>query len=410
MTDYKLTDVIDSEKLIIILNKFTEATDLAAILCDLTGKNITGPSNFTRHCSMVRSTELGKIKCYESDAKHGITSVEEGTPIMLPCHCGLIDLAAPIVVEGRCFGYVLCGQVFLTPPKNKDIENAKIRAKQFGLDVDEYVQSFLEVKVLTKDRLLAAAEVVNIFSNYLVELGLNRLMQQRLMEEERRRLKLENLLRVAELKALQAQLNPHFLFNTLNTAARFSYLENAHKTGDIIYSLANLLRFSLRNPQQFVTLDEEITYIKHYLYIQKIRYQEQLETAIDVPEDLKTILLPVMTLQPLVENAIIHGLERKEDNWKLSIKAFTKENVVIIEISDNGVGMDSNALKELNNFAKTGKGHTTGIGIPNVDIRLKQYFGAEYGLEIASKPGFGTNVMIKVPKTYQIKDVAGSDV
>ena len=94
-------------------------------------------------------------------------------------------------------------------------------------------------------------------------------MQQRLLEEERLRLQLENTLHAMELKVLQSQLNPHFLFNTLNTAARLSYLENAERTGEIIYSLANLLRYSLRNLEQFVTLKEEITYIQHYLHIQK---------------------------------------------------------------------------------------------------------------------------------------------
>lgn len=410
MADCKLTDVIDSAKLVKILDKFTEATDLAAILCDITGKNITGPSNFTRHCNMVRSTKIGKVKCYASDAKHGMKSMEKGVPFMFPCHCGLIDLAAPIVVEGKCFGYVMCGQVFLEPPTDKDIEKAKIRATKFGLDVEDYVQSFLEVKVFTKDRLIAATEMVNIFSNYLVELGFNRLIQQRLMEEERRRLKLENLVQVMELKVLQSQLNPHFLFNTLNTAARLSYLENAPKTGEVVYSLASLLRYSLRNLQQFVTLKEEITYIQHYLYIQKARYQEQLETTVNVPGELENILMPVMTLQPLVENAIIHGLEQKGDNWRLSIEAVERGDSVIIEIRDNGVGMDSHILKELNKFTKTGKGHTTGIGIPNVDTRLKQYFGTEYGIEIDSKLGCGTNIRLRFPKTYDKKDIARSEI
>jgi two-component system LytT family sensor kinase len=410
MTDYKLTDVIDKVKLRDMLEKFTEATDLAAIPCDLTGKNITDPTNFTRHCHMVRSTEIGKKLCYASDEKHGRISMEQGKPVIFPCHCGLMDLAAPIVVEGKCYGYILCGQVFLEPLEAEDIRRAKIRAKKFGLDVDDYVQSFLDVKVFTKDRLIAATEMLNIFSNYIVELGINNLMQQRLLEEERLRLQLENTLHAMELKVLQSQLNPHFLFNTLNTAARLSYLENAERTGEIIYSLANLLRYSLRNLEQFVTLKEEITYIQHYLHIQKARYQDQLKTAIDVPEKLQDILVPVMTLQPLVENAIIHGLEQKEDNWKLKIKAYEEQVLVVIEIIDNGVGMDNKTLKELNNFTRKGKGHITGIGIPNVDIRIKRYFGSQYGIEVDSRLEDGTITRLTLPKNYKDLDTAWSEV
>ncbi|AEE92092.1 Histidine kinase [Tepidanaerobacter acetatoxydans Re1] len=400
MTDYKLTDVIDKIKLREMLAKFTEATDLAAIPCDLTGKNITDPTNFTRHCHMVRSTEMGKKLCYASDEEHGRASMEQGKPIIFPCHCGLMDLAAPIVVEGKCYGYILCGQVFLEPPEAENIRQARVRAEKFGLDVNDYVQSFLEVKVFTKQRLISATEMLNIFSNYIVELGINNLMQQRLLEEERLRLQLENTLHAMELKVLQSQLNPHFLFNTLNTAARLSYLENAKRTEEIIYSLASLLRYSLRNLEQFVSLKEEITYIQHYLHIQKARYQDQLKTTIDVPEKLQDILIPVMTLQPLVENAIIHGLEQKEDNWELIIKAYEEQEMLIIEIIDNGVGMDSKTLNELNNFTRKGKGHITGIGIPNVDIRIKRYFGSEYGIEVDSKLGNGTVTRLTLPKSY----------
>jgi ligand-binding sensor protein len=410
MTDYKLTDVIDKVKLREMLAKFTEATDLAAIPCDLTGKNITDPTNFTRHCHLVRSTEIGKKLCYASDERHGRESMAQGEPVIFPCHCGLMDLAAPIVVEGKCYGYILCGQVFLTPPEADDIRKAKARAKKFGLDVDDYVQSFLEVKVFTKERLIAATEMLNIFSNYIVELGINNLMQQRLLEEERLRLQLENALQAMELKALQSQLNPHFLFNTLNTAARLSYIENAKRTGEIVYSLANLLRYSLRNLEQFVTLKEEITYIQHYLHIQKARYQDQLKTDIDVPEELQDILIPVMTLQPLVENAIIHGLEQKEDNWQLKIKAHEEHEVVTIEIIDNGVGMDGQKLKELNNFTTKGKGHITGIGIPNVDIRIKRYFGSKYGIEVDSRLGEGTVTRLVLPKSYKDLNTTWSEV
>lgn len=401
MPKYKLKDVINKDKLEEILKKFSEATGLAAIIADKDGVNITAPSKFTNHCNLVRSTEKGRKYCYLSDAKLGRLSLQKGGPATSVCHCELVDLAAPLVVEGQCLGYILCGQVFLKPPDEEKIERARKRAINFGIDPDLYLKSFLEIEIVPEKYIYTAGEMLHIISSYIIELGINRLYQERLLEETRRRSEYENAIKSLELKALQSQVNPHFLFNTLNTAARLAYLENANKTAEIIYSLANLLHYSLRNLNQLVTLKEEISCIKYYLYIQQIRFKDHIKASIEVPEELGKYLIPVMSLQPLVENAIVHGLEKKKEGGLLRIVGYEKNSDIYIEIIDDGVGIEEGMIKILKNSKEAINGHTTGLGIHNVDLRIKKYFGSKYGLSIESKLGEGTKVTVKIPKKVE---------
>ncbi|MGB9817502.1 MAG: sensor histidine kinase [Thermovenabulum sp.] len=401
MPKYKLKDVINKDKLEEILKKFSEATGLAAIIADKDGVNITAPSKFTNHCNLVRSTEKGRKYCYLSDAKLGKLSLQKGGPATSVCHCELVDLAAPLVVEGQCLGYILCGQVFLKPPDEEKIERARKRAINFGIDPDLYLKSFLEIEIVPEKYIYTAGEMLHIISNYIIELGINRLFQERLLEETKRRSEYENAIKSLELKALQSQVNPHFLFNTLNTAARLAYLENANKTAEIIYSLANLLHYSLRNLNQLVTLKEEISCIKYYLYIQQIRYKDHIKASIDVPEELEKYLIPVMSLQPLVENAIVHGLEKKKEGGEVKINAYEKNSDIYIEIIDDGIGIEEKMIKILKQSKEAIDGHTTGLGIYNVDLRIKRYFGQMYGLNIESKLGEGTKVTVKIPKKVE---------
>ncbi|MGB9859944.1 MAG: PocR ligand-binding domain-containing protein, partial [Moorellaceae bacterium] len=134
MVGYNLVEVIDQDKLQEILDKFTDATGLAAIITDARGRNITAPSKFTRHCTMVRSSTKGLLGCYASDARLGRLSMKSGRPAMSLCHCGVVDLAAPLIINGVCCGYVLCGQVFLQPPEERTLNKARQRARRFGIE------------------------------------------------------------------------------------------------------------------------------------------------------------------------------------------------------------------------------------------------------------------------------------
>jgi two-component system, LytTR family, sensor kinase len=223
-------------------------------------------------------------------------------------------------------------------------------------------------------------------------------LQARLNEEIRVRTELEEALKFMELKALQSQVNPHFLFNTLATIAGVALFEDATETNGLLLALARLLRYSLRMIGQSVSLQEELNNVSDYLAIQGARFGDRIKVEICVDEGARDAQIPVLTLQPLVENAIIHGLESLEEG-SLSLTAHKEARSIIIVISDSGVGIPADRLSDIDRAGLdgTGRGHTTGIGIGNVRKRLQHFFGTDTVCQLHSAPGEGTRVKLVVP-------------
>lgn len=395
-----LPQIVDISILQNILNKFADATGLAAVVVDRNGVPVTQPSNFTRFCNIIRNSKKGSRRCMLSDAHGGIKAKEKGGPYIYQCHAGLIDLAAPIIVKGEFIGTILCGQVILTEEaRRKDVKQTVYqRIQDLDVDRDRLMFLFNKIEAIPKSRVHAAAELLSIAANYIVEMGAANIFQQELIEEIKMRRELEQLLRNMELKALQSQINPHFLFNTLNTIARLALLEGASQTEDVTYALADLMRYSLRNIEEIVTLEKELDCVRKYLLIQKVRFKDRIKTNIDFNKELLSTPIPLLTLQPVVENAIVHGLELKKKDGEINIRGSRNDNKVVIEVHDNGVGISEAKLKNI--FSKkqiTEKGHTTGLGLVNVHKRLQHYFGPEFGINIESMPGVGTWVKIIIP-------------
>lgn len=198
----------------------------------------------------------------------------------------------------------------------------------------------------------------------------------------------------AELQALQAQINPHFLYNTLDSV---NWLAMKHKVPDIstmVKSLSNFFRFSLSKGQSIITLRDEIIHIESYLTIQKIRFHDKLNYTINFSPELLDFITVKLILQPLVENAIIHGIEKIEGAGLITISAIKKENTMEISVSDNGMGTNADNLNEM---MLSQNSQTKNFGIKNVNNRIKKYFGTVYGLTFSSNEDSGLTVTIKLP-------------
>jgi two-component system sensor histidine kinase YesM len=198
----------------------------------------------------------------------------------------------------------------------------------------------------------------------------------------------------ARFQTLQAQINPHFLFNTLNSIKWMAMLSGAQHVSQMITKLGKLLEYTMKVDDGVVTLESEITHLEAYLDLQKIRFHDNVSIDVTIPRELQNCSVLKFILQPIVENSIIHGQQLP---LSIVINAFSENGCLIIQVSDNGKGISEEKLDELRSQLSQDHARYSGIGIYNVNERIKMHFGPSYGIEMQSKPGEGTWVTVRLP-------------
>jgi sensor histidine kinase YesM len=257
-----------------------------------------------------------------------------------------------------------------------------------------------DIKITTKDELKPLTETFNQMRANLRQLVL----------EIKQKSELDKLLKEMELRRLQHQINPHFLFNTLNTVSKLAYLEEAEQTSRLIEAVAAILRYNLGDLNQASTLRDEVRIVKEYFFIQQTRFGERIQFITDIQDDCLDIEVPRLILQPLVENAFIHGVESYEEDAKIRLYIYRLQEWIVMEVIDNGKGMKETVKQRLLKYGEgmeeeegfepkksKGQGHSTGIGVKNVIRRLQLFFQRNNIVEIESALGKGTTFRIKIP-------------
>lgn len=308
--------------------------------------------------------------------------------------------------------------VALTPLKELRAESQSIRNIAFGLFVLTILSALLfdvmfvsrvvsaiisVVQAMKKAELgrfgeIHATSSITHDESHLLVRGFNRMIRQiqeliRRVEEEQQRKK------QAEMQALVAQINPHFIYNSLESINSMAVLQGNREISRMVISLGKLLRISISETQELVPIATEFEHVKHYLLIQKFRFEDKIEYELDLPSELKPYLALKLIVQPIVENALYHGIEQMKEKGIITIRAFAEQGDLIIVVQDNGLGMNDERLAELfadNPASKRGK-REQGVGLRNVHERIRIRFGSPYGILISSVSGEGTIVRIRLP-------------
>ncbi len=221
---------------------------------------------------------------------------------------------------------------------------------------------------------------------------ITRPIEEQVKDEQKR-------LRKAEFEVLQAQINPHFLYNTLDAIVWSAEAGNNKQVVKMVGSLSDFFRSSLNKGKEIVTIREELQHVRSYLEIQQIRYQDILQYEIEVDEALNAYAIPKITIQPIVENALYHGIKNKRGGGKITVTGKDHENYIELVVEDNGMGMTDERLSEVREGLEGRKNDQNAIyGMYNVNERIKLSFGDEYGLFISSIYGEGTTATVKLPK------------
>lgn len=202
---------------------------------------------------------------------------------------------------------------------------------------------------------------------------------------------------IQEMKVLQSQITPHFLFNALESIRMKAISQKPDTVSYIVEELGDLLRFNLRNRNELISIEKEFFYIKKYINIYNAGSYQQIKIKLPKKDDLKSLMVPKFILQPLIENAITHGLAAKADNRSIFIDLIYNENSIWIQVEDNGIGMEKEKVITLNKAFEDSVSHVDNhIGLTNINKRLKLYFGEESGINISSIKGRGTIVLLKI--------------
>ncbi|MCI8465109.1 MAG: histidine kinase [Lachnospiraceae bacterium] len=218
---------------------------------------------------------------------------------------------------------------------------------------------------------------------------MKRLMEATVAEHESKR--------KSELDALQSQINPHFLYNTLDIIVWMIENEQYPEAVRIVTSLARLFRISLSRGRNIIPVRDELEHVRNYLNIQQMRFKNKFEFSIEAEEEVCAMSTIKLVVQPLAENALYHGIEFMDEEGRIDIRAWKKGGDVYLSVSDNGLGMTKETMEALLKGEISSKTKGSGIGFSNVNERIKLYFGEAYGLRIESEPDEGTTVMIHIP-------------
>lgn len=225
----------------------------------------------------------------------------------------------------------------------------------------------------------------------------NTVYEQKVMKQE------------AQMKSLQMQINPHFLYNTLDTINWMARIRHVDEIGDMVAALSNMMRYSLEK-KSFVRLGEEVKSLKDYIAIQNYRYRDKMVAEIEIDESLMSLYIPRLLIQPILENAIVHGIEEKLDKGHILVAARREDEDLYIQIIDDGVGMTEETMSHIlrEDYSMKKSGHTS-IGVVNVNRRIQMIYGKDYGLLVQSVLGAGTKITIHIPAREEEQEEVKKD-
>jgi Predicted signal transduction protein with a C-terminal ATPase domain len=378
-----------------LLEKLSQAMNMNLLLLDSEGNFLHPPTDPPGFCRIMTGC-AGQDYC-RAHLGQSIRSIAAGSKArFFTCCNDITTTITPVRQKGVTVAYLKCGEVFLSSDdKNRLLDRAPELAEDYGLSAQAVLEAGRELPIVPKGRLHPAAEGALSVANTLVGLMHAKARQREmdelrvsLMREQLETEKQEKALRESSLKLLQSQINPHFLFNTLNSAAQLAYVEGAHKATQLICYLSELLRYTLRKTEQLIPLSEEFALLNNYVAIQRYRYGDRISFSISPPPvKLKNVMVPCMILQPLVENSILHGLDPRPDGGEIKVEVRELKGRVRVLVEDDGVGFEARLVSS----------RSDKIGLNSTRGRLRHYFGDKSSLNLSTVPGQGTRVELNFP-------------
>lgn len=397
-----LSDLMSDGVLNDLLRSTYSISGLRISLSTCQGNRVLAVNEYiTPFCKLANDIPALHDLCMRCSRCGGTRAAERKAPYIYRCYAGLACAAIPVFTEGVYVATLITSGFRVEKEYMAVLDQVcpeeSHRAPEDVISTAPY---------LHYQRILDVANLLSVAARYIAEASLRNRMQaelhqerMKLMAQQQVQLNTEKLLSQAEFKALQSQINPHFLFNTLNAISQLAILEGSSQTADAIFSLSALLRRSLKKNDTLPPLKEEVDNISEYLNIKKLLYRDRIRYVCDVDPDCLSLRVPLFTLQPLVENALLHGLEPKEEGGTLTLSIHREGGYVLVRVEDDGVGCSPELMETVRQSPPDhSRSDLTGIGMGNVTKRLINHFGPAFHWTIDGALGEGTRIVLYLPE------------
>lgn len=375
-----------------IEDSFALATGFGVVFTDAEGNHIGPGGNFCRFCQKINETPEGARYCAMSNCHAIELALKEKKPSIYICHAGLVNIEIPLIFEGTCVGAITAGQVLCEADVYPREQQS---ARMQWLSDPELAQYYSEIEVMSCEKIEATTTALSNLTNYIVQRLLYSQIQEQLAKKTEELLLAENQLKQAKLDALQKQVAPHFIFNVLNSISRLLSMEEYDTAKDMLNSFTGMMRYALSNLQSSVFLGKELRYVEDYLSIQKIRFGDCIDYQIVCQPELRSLCIPFFSIQPLVENSILHGLLSGEKGGKLTIRCTRQGGSSVIVISDNGNGIPPEKLAQIRASFTNPEEPLQHVGLLNSYRRFQLMYDKRVTFSIESAEGTCITITIR---------------
>lgn len=393
-----LAAYLDPERLQALQDNLAKALDLAFVTVDYRGRPVTKCSGFTRFCTAMRESEKYGSRCSQCYAHGGLHATMAGSPYIYRCHCGLVEFAVPLMVDGTYMGAVMGGQCELEGEKP---ELPPVLPQRTAWEQEPALEKLRSsIHTTTYEKLEAGVSLLQGILQQSLEEQRNRLIRQELtrknqelLEEKTARLNRELAVREEEESGqLATRLDTEHLFFMLNVISRLAFLEKAEETERTACDFAAMMRYVLENGDyNCVTLAEELEYIDYYLQIQKRRLEGRLRYEIRVPEKYHSSLCPFMLLHPLVKNTVKQVMDTSRKGGSLILGGREEGALLVLTIQCDCPNLTPQLLEQ--------DGKRQGNSLSRMDQSLKNAFGEGCGIQVKGREAglSGTEIQVRLP-------------
>lgn len=399
-----LSDLIDVTLLQDIQDKLAEITGLAFNIVNFRGDPINKYSNFCSLCKAIRDTDEGFKLCRSANAHGGLEAAIRQKPYMFKCPAGLVDVAIPIIIDNQYVGAVFLGQVRTNAEDyllSKESKNISRLLKKYP----DFKKYYNDIGYIDYNKIKAIYSLVETIINQLInKSSLNKLEEEiifnniKLKKKEEENNILKSNLESMNFKFFQIPININVQLSILNSISNLALIEDAPKTQEMICTLAEIIRYSSKNINNQVILEEEIKNVNNYLKIQSAIFSNTVKYKINLDDKIKKIKIIPMTLLSVIEYLFLNSKILKNQRV-ISITGNNKEKYAIITIEDNGVNIEENKLFLIMNNKK--EHNDSSLNISFINKLFNNYYGNEYKIKVTNKENIGTIIEMKLPLVYE---------